>query len=212
MKVTSRWFAGLLFGGYLSILFAEDTPLPPGIPQQDFAVATFAGGCFWCTESDFEQIPGVVEVISGFSGGTLEHPSYEQVSSGATRHLESVEVHYDPNQVSYASLLEAFWKTIDPTDDGGQFVDRGHQYTTAIFYHDESQKVAATASLQALQAGGRYGRPIVTAIRKAGPFYAAEDYHQDYYKRHPLRYRFYRWNSGRDRYLKSVWGEAALHQ
>jgi len=212
MKMTLRLLAGFLLVGCIFILFADDAPLPPATPGEDLAVATFAGGCFWCTESDFEQIPGVVEVISGYTGGTLEHPSYEQVSSGTTRHLESVEVHYDPTRISYASLLEAFWKMIDPTDEGGQFVDRGHQYTTAIFYHDESQKRAATASLQALRASGRYDKPIVTAIRKAGPFYAAEAYHQDYHGRNPLRYRFYRWNSGRDRYLKRIWGDAALHQ
>lgn len=210
MKYYLRLIAGLVLMGTLFILSAQDAPMQQESPQ-DLAVATFAGGCFWCTESDFEKIPGVVEVISGFTGGKLENPNYSQVSSGSTQHLESVEVHYDPTKVSYETLLKDFWKMVDPTDAGGQFVDRGHQYTTAIFYHTQAQREAAQVSLQALQASGRYDKPIVTQIREAGPFYPAEDYHQDYYKHNPLRYHFYRWNSGRDQYLKRVWGDEVLH-
>lgn len=174
------------------------------------AVATFAGGCFWCTESDFEKLEGVKQVISGYAGGSLENPTYSQVSSGRTKHIESVEVHYDPNQISYEQLLSAFWKMINPTDDGGQFADRGYQYTSAIFVHNPEQQQAAEASLKALAQSDRYDKPVVTPIRQAGTFYPAEEYHQDFYKKSPLRYRLYRWNSGRDRYLKEIWGDEAL--
>jgi len=171
------------------------------------AVATFAGGCFWCTESDFEHVPGVVRVVSGYTGGKVKDPSYQEVSAGGTGHLESVLVYYDPSTITYDGLLAAFWRMIDPTDSGGQFVDRGHQYTTAIFYHDDAQRRAAEQSKAALEASGRFSKPIVTEIRPAGPFYEAEAYHQDYYKNHSVRYRYYRFNSGRDQYLEKTWGE-----
>lgn len=176
------------------------------------AVATFAGGCFWCTESDFEKLEGVNEVISGYAGGSLKNPTYSQVSSGRTQHIESVEVHYDPSLISYDQLLNAFWKMINPTDDGGQFVDRGYQYTSAIFVHNSEQQRAAEASLKALAESDRYDKPLVTPIRQAGIFYPAEEYHQDYYKKSPLRYKLYRWNSGRDQYLKEIWGDDILHK
>lgn len=185
----------------------EAKPIPDNL-----AVATFAGGCFWCTESDFEKLEGVAKVISGYSGGKEAHPSYRQVSSGATGHLESVEVHYDPTVISYEALLQAFWRMIDPTDPGGQFVDRGHQYSTAIFYHTEAQRITAEKSRKSLDASGRYDKPIVTPVRQAGVFYPAETYHQDYYRRNPVRYRIYRWNSGRDQFLKMAWGEETLHK
>ncbi|MGD9164638.1 MAG: peptide-methionine (S)-S-oxide reductase MsrA [Chromatiales bacterium] len=180
--------------------------------EADLEIATFAGGCFWCTESDFEKLEGVVKVISGYTGGKLNNPTYRQVSSGATRHLESVQVHYDPKQIGYETLLIAFWKMINPTDDGGQFVDRGHQYTSAIFARSPQQRAAAEASRKKLAESGRYDKPIVTPILDASPFYPAEDYHQDYYKRNPIRYNFYRWNSGRDQYLKKIWGNERLHK
>lgn len=183
-------------------------PMPSG---NGLAVATFAGGCFWCTESDFEKVEGVDRVISGYTGGKLENPTYSQVSSGRTQHIESVEVHYDPSVISYEQLLNAFWKMIDPTDAGGQFVDRGHQYTSAIFVHNAEQQRAAGVSLKALAQSERYEKPVVTPIRQAGNFYPAEDYHQDYYKKNPLRYRLYRWNSGRDQYLEQIWGDQVLH-
>jgi peptide methionine sulfoxide reductase msrA/msrB len=174
--------------------------------EKKLAVATFAGGCFWCTESGFEHVPGVVEVYSGYTGGSRENPTYKQVASGGTKHIESVEVHYDPDKISYEGLLESFWRQVNPTDAGGQFVDRGYQYSTAIFYHDEAQKSAAEKSKQAQQASGRYDSAVITPIRPAITFYKAEEYHQDYYKKNPLRYKFYRYNSGRDQYLEKTWG------
>jgi len=169
--------------------------------------ATFAGGCFWCTESDFEKVDGVVEVISGYTGGTKENPTYEEVSSGVTGHIESIQVIYDPAKVSYEQLLDVFWRHVDPTDAGGQFVDRGSQYRSAIFYQDEEQRRLAEASKARLAQSGRFGKPIVTEIVKLGKFYPAEYYHQDYYKKNPLRYRYYRYGSGRDQFLAKVWGK-----
>ena len=174
---------------------------------EETAVATFAGGCFWCVEADFEKVPGVIEAVSGYAGGEVVNPSYEQVASGGTRHLESVRVRYDPDVITYEGLLQAFWRMIDPTDDKGQFVDRGHQYTTAIFYHDDEQRRLAEQSRAELAQSGRYEAPIVTPIKPAEAFYRAEDYHQDYYETSPLRYKFYRFNSGRDGYLADIWGE-----
>jgi peptide methionine sulfoxide reductase msrA/msrB len=175
--------------------------------EKSLAVATFAGGCFWCTESDFEHVPGVEQVVSGYTGGHVENPTYDQVAGGRTGHVESVRVYYDPNIISYQGLLEAFWRMVDPTDAGGQFSDRGESYTTAIFYHDEKQKMAAESSREALAASARFRDPIVTPIRPAQTFYEAENYHQDYYRKNSFRYRFYRFASGRDRYLKKTWGE-----
>ena len=170
-------------------------------------VATFAGGCFWCTEADFEKLPGVVKAISGYTGGHKENPSYEEVCSGKTGHFEAVQVYYDPSRVSYEELLDWFWKHIDPTDEGGQFVDRGEQYRTAIFYHDEKQRLLAEASKERLARSGKFDRPIVTQILKATKFYEAEAYHQDYHKTCPLRYGAYRSGSGRDSFLREVWGK-----
>jgi len=175
--------------------------------ENGLAVATFAGGCFWCTESDFEHVPGVERVVSGYTGGGVENPNYKQVSSGATGHLEGVRVYYHADVISYKGLLEAFWRMVNPTDAGGQFVDRGEQYTTAIFFHSDEQKMIAEKSRDALAASGRYKAPIVTPIRPAETFYEAEAYHQDYYVRNPIRYKFYRHRSGRDQYLEKTWGE-----
>jgi peptide methionine sulfoxide reductase msrA/msrB len=170
-------------------------------------VATFAGGCFWCTESDFEKLDGVKDAISGFTGGTIKDPSYKQVASGRTQHIEAVQVYYDENVVSYEALLFAFWRMVNPTDANGQFVDRGHQYSPAIFFHNDAQKMAAQQSSNDLAETGRYEKPLATAIRSFDRFYAAEDYHQDYYKRNPVRYKYYRYNSGRDSYLNKTWGD-----
>jgi peptide methionine sulfoxide reductase msrA/msrB len=167
--------------------------------------ATFAGGCFWCTESDFEKVDGVVEAISGYTGGTEENPTYKEVSAGRTGHTEAVQVLYDPKKITYRELLDVFWKTMDPTDPGGQFVDRGSQYRSAIFYHDDDQKHIAEESMRELENSGRFDKPIVTEIVKLTAFYNAEDYHQDYYKKSPLRYKYYRHGSGRDQFLKMVW-------
>lgn len=168
--------------------------------------ATFAGGCFWCTESDFEKLPGVVKVVSGYTGGKKENPTYEEVSSGKTGHVEAIQVYYDPAKVTYEELLIWFWRHIDPTDAGGQFVDRGSQYRSVIFYHNEEQKRLAEKSKEELNKSGRFGKPIVTEIIPFTKFYAAEDYHQDYYKKNTLRYKYYRYASGRDQFLHKVWG------
>jgi len=167
--------------------------------------ATFAGGCFWCMESPFEKLEGVKEVISGYTGGQKENPTYKEVSAGETGHLEAIQIIYDPSKITYAELLDVFWKQIDPTDPNGQFVDRGQQYRTAIFYHNEEQKKIAEKSKEELDKSGRYERPIVTQIVCASKFYRAEEYHQDYYKKNPIKYKFYRYNSGRDRHLKKMW-------
>ena len=180
-------------------------PLPGASEDGRNGFATFAGGCFWCIEADFEKIPGVLDGISGYTGGHVENPTYGQVSGGGTGHLESVLVRFDPSVISYDALLQAFWRMIDPTDANGQFVDRGQQYTTAIFYHDENQRRRAELSRAELAASGRYDKPIVTPITPAGTFFPAEEYHQGYYAKNPLRYKLYRYNSGRDRYLDRTW-------
>jgi peptide methionine sulfoxide reductase msrA/msrB len=169
--------------------------------------ATLAGGCFWCVEADFEKVDGVVEVISGYTGGNKENPTYEEVSAGGTGHVEAVQVFYDPKKITYKEILDVFWRHVDPTDPGGQFVDRGSQYRTVIFYHDEEQKRLAEESKRELEKSGRFDKPIVTEIVKFTKFYPAEDYHQDYYKTHSLRYKYYRYASGRDQFLKKVWGD-----
>ncbi len=171
--------------------------------------AIFAGGCFWCVESDFDKVPGVVKTISGYTGGKLADPSYRQVSAGGTGHIEAVEIHYDPTVVNYKILLDVFWHSVDPTDGGGQFCDRGESYKTAIFAVDTKQFELARASKKALQTAGKLKRPIATEIREAKPFYPAEDYHQNYYKKNPLRYNFYRYRCGRDARIERLWGQDA---
>ena len=175
--------------------------------EMNLRKATFAGGCFWCTESDFEKLPGVVKVISGYTGGNKENPTYGEVSSGTTGHVEAVQVYYDPAKITYEELLDYFWKHVDPTDAGGQFVDRGSQYRSVIFYHDEDQKRLAEKSKETLSKSGKFNKPIVTEILRFSKFYEAEDYHQDYYKTHSLKYKFYRYGSGRDQFLEKVWGK-----
>lgn len=167
--------------------------------------ATFAGGCFWCMEKPFDELPGVLDTTSGYTGGTVENPGYYQVSAGGTGHLEAVQVTYDAAQVSYSTLLEVFWHNIDPVDDKGQFCDKGSQYRSAIFYHDGEQRQAAEASKQSLGASGQFGRAIATEVLPASSFYPAEDYHQNYYKTHPVRYKIYRFGCGRDQRLAEVW-------
>ena len=169
------------------------------------AVATLAGGCFWCVEADFEKVPGVLKVISGYTGGSQENPTYENYANSG--HIEAVQIMYDPQKVTYQELLEYFWRHVDPTDAGGQFVDRGPQYRSAIFYHDNEQKRAAEESKAALSRSGRFKKPIVTDILPFSRFYPAEDYHQDYYRTHATKYKFYRWNSGRDQFLQEMWGK-----
>ncbi len=175
-------------------------------PQPALEEATLAGGCFWCLEEALEKISGVVSATSGYTGGTTKNPTYEQVSSGGTGHTEAVRIRFDASIVSYAEILDTFWRNIDPLDAAGQFCDRGSQYRAGIFVHDDTQRRLAETSKQALGASGRFKQPIVTEIVQAGPFYAAEEYHQDYYKKNPLRYRFYKFGCGRERRLEQVWG------
>ena len=168
--------------------------------------ATFAGGCFWCMEPAFEKLDGVSDVVVGYTGGSAKNPTYEEVSGGTSGHLEAIQVTYDPRKISYGRILDAFWRQVDPTDPGGQFVDRGGQYLTAIFYHNAEQKKMAEESKAALEKECRYSKPIVTKILPATEFYLAEDYHQEYPAKNPVRYKFYRYNSGRDKYLEKIWG------
>jgi len=175
------------------------------------AKATFAGGCFWCMEPPYDKLDGVVSTISGYTGGHQKDPTYRQVSAGVTGHAEAVEITYDPRKISYEKLLDVFWHNVDPTDAGGQFCDRGNQYRTAIFYHDDEQKRLAEASKTALEKSKPFEQPIVTKIVVADTFYPAEDYHQDYYIKNPIRYKFYRFSCGRDRRLEELWGKQAGH-
>lgn len=183
-----------------------DPKAPPPLPAATRAAATFAGGCFWCTEADFDHIAGVISTTSGYSGGRVANPTYEQVSAGDTGHIEAVRVVYDPRRVSYATLVDRFFRTIDPFDAGGSFCDRGHQYRSAIFVANAEQRRIAEAAKARVER--QLGARVATLILPAAPFYRAEDYHQEYYRRNPVRYRFYRWNCGRDQRLEEVWSRA----
>jgi len=194
-----------------TLLVAVAPPVQAGSPRS-LAKATFAGGCFWCMETAFEGVPGVVSVTSGYAGGREENPTYEQVSSSSTGHAESVQVLYDPARIDYTRLLHIFWRNIDPTSAKGQFCDRGGQYRSVIFHHDATQKRLAEESKQDLERSKRLGRqPIVTEIVPFTAFYPAEEYHQDFYRKDPVRYRSYREGCGRDRRLRELWGEEAGH-
>ncbi len=176
-------------------------------PPAHLESATFSGGCFWCMQHPFEKLDGVVSTTVGYTGGHTPEPRYEEVSAGGTGHAESVRILFDPQKISYGKLLDVFWRQIDPTDAGGQFVDRGNQYRTAIFYHSERQRIQAEKSRASLQASGRFGKPVVTEIVPASTFWPAENYHQHYADKNPLRYHFYRYHSGRDQYLDHIWGK-----
>lgn len=182
-------------------------PLAAGAQEAKTETAIFSGGCFWCVESDFDHIPGVLETISGFTGGHVANPSYDEVSAGGTGHRESVKITFDPAKVGYATLVKAFFHSVDPTDPGGQFCDRGPTYTTAVYVLDDTQRKLAEAAKAAAQK--ELGKPVVTEIATAGPFYPAEDYHQGYYQRNPLHYKFYRWNCGRNMRVEQIWGDHA---
>ena len=205
--ITTLAIAAILVGYHqVRSMDTSDNPaMKPGPAMTRTAI--FAGGCFWCTESDFEKVDGVIDAISGYTGGKEVNPTYEQVSSGRTGHVEAVQVIYDPTRVSYAQLLDVFWRHVDPTDDGGQFVDRGPQYKSAIFYGNEEEHRLAEATKEKLAASGRFDKPIVTLIEPAGPFYPAEEYHQNYYKKNPIRYKWYRSRSGRDQFLEETWSK-----
>ena len=177
--------------------------------EAKLAMATFAGGCFWCMEPPFDKLPGVVSTTSGYIGGSKANPTYEEVSEGGTGHAEAVQVVYDPSKVSYAKLLDVFWRNVDPLTPNAQFCDKGSQYRSAIFFHDAEQQRLAEESKRQLEASGRFKQPIVTQLVSASAFYAAEEYHQDYYQKNPIRYRYYRNGCGRDARLKEVWGEDA---
>ena len=196
--------------GTLPALAADVAPVGPE-PAQGQAAATIAGGCFWCMEPPFDALDGVLATISGYTGGTVPNPSYEQVSAGGTGHAEALRVIYDPARISYERLLEVFWHNIDPVTADRQFCDGGVQYRSAIFVHDAAQAAAAKESLAALSASHTLPGPIVTEINEAATFYPAEDYHQDYYRKNPVRYEFYRYNCGRDDRLQELWGKDAAH-
>jgi peptide-methionine (S)-S-oxide reductase len=205
--MNARWI-----GPLVAAAFAAAAPLAQAqsaAPAAAVAKATFAGGCFWCVEADFDKIEGVLLTTSGYIGGRVAGPTYEQVSAGGTGHAEAVEVVFDPRKVSYAQLVEYFWRTVDPTVKDRQFCDVGSQYRTGIFVHDEAQRRVAEASRAALERTKPFKAPIVTEIAPATTFYPAEEYHQDYYRKNPIRYKFYRTNCGRDARLKQLWGEQA---
>jgi peptide-methionine (S)-S-oxide reductase len=196
----------LAFSATLMLATAGAQTVATGPAPAGLAKATFAGGCFWCVESDFDKVPGVKSTTSGYIGGKVANPSYEQVSAKGTGHAEAVEVVYDPKVVSYEQLVEYFWRTIDPTTKDRQFCDAGTPYRTGIFVQDAQQLAVAQASLAKLEKSKPFKEPVVTEISMAGPFYAAEDYHQDYYKKNPVRYKYYRNGCGRDERVKQLWG------
>ncbi|MFQ5934935.1 MAG: peptide-methionine (S)-S-oxide reductase MsrA [Acidiferrobacterales bacterium] len=206
-KLRYRFFliAGLVGICLASVAYAAGNRSPERVA---LATATFAGGCFWCMEHPFDELPGVVSTTSGYVGGHKKNPTYEQVSAGGTGHAEAVRVVYDPEKVSYARLLEVFWRNIDPTTPNRQFCDSGSQYRSAIFHHDDMQKRRALESKRALEKSKPFPEPIVTEIVSASAFYVAEEYHQDYYLKNPIRYKFYRYGCGRDQRLQELWGKA----
>ncbi len=200
MKTSATFLIALMVAVGVGAGPSED--MKPGTAQ-----AIFAGGCFWCLEADFDKVPGVLETISGYTGGHVPNPSYEQVSAGGTGHAESVKVVYDPSKVSYRELVDYFWHHVDPTQENGQFCDHGDQYRTAIFYASDEQREVAERSKEQLERTKPFAGAIVTEIVPAGPFYPAEAYHQDYYEKNPIKYKYYRWRCGRDQRVEELWGE-----
>jgi peptide-methionine (S)-S-oxide reductase len=201
--VTTLWLAAItMAAGHF--VHAQQ----PAAGSPSFAKAYFAGGCFWCMEEAFEKVDGVLEVVSGYMGGTVKNPSYEEVSAGQTGHAESVEVRYDPAKVTYTQLLEAFWSNIDPVTPNAQFCDHGSQYRAAIFYQGEAERQAAEESKRAIEQTKQFSTPIVTQLTAAAEFYPAEEYHQDFYKKNPVRYKFYKFTCGRAQRLESIWGKS----
>jgi peptide-methionine (S)-S-oxide reductase len=180
---------------------------PPINYAADQEVATFAGGCFWCMEPPFDKLPGVISTTSGYTGGQRKNPTYEEVSAGGTGHAEAVRIVYDPGRVSYADLLKVFWRNIDPLDGAGQFCDKGNQYRSAIFTHNEEQRRLAEDTKREIKTTGKHTAAIATRIEPAGEFYPAEEYHQDYYQKNPIRYKYYRYSCGRDQRLEQLWGK-----
>ena len=204
MRKNLSIFMTLLTGLMLGLALVATAAEPPA-KDKATATAIFAGGCFWCMEPPFDKLPGVLATTSGYTGGHKVNPTYQEVSAGDTGHVEAVRITYDPKQVSYEKLLEVFWRNVDPLDKGGQFCDRGNTYTSAIFYANDEQKKLAEESKTAIEK--KLGKPVVTTIRPAATFYPAEDYHQDYYQKNPLRYKYYRYSCGRDQRLEEFWGK-----
>ncbi|KGF73691.1 hypothetical protein DO97_12780 [Neosynechococcus sphagnicola sy1] len=202
MTIKRRFLLGLLLG--YTLLGGWNT----SASANQLAEATFAGGCFWCMEKPFDQLPGVLSTTVGYTGGTTVNPTYKQVSSGTTGHAEAVQIVYDPAKISYERLLDVFWHNVDPLDAGGQFCDRGSQYRSSIFYHSDAQRKLAEKSKQALVTSGRFSQPIATQIVPAGKFYAAEGYHQNFYQTNSIKYNFYRFTCGRDQRLTERWGSS----
>jgi len=203
--------AALIAGGAALFFFAIGTPEgtggEAGPDKGNLRKATFAGGCFWCMQPAFDRLKGVISTAVGYTGGTIENPTYEQVCSGKTGHIEAIEIVFDPAVISFHELVEIFWKNIDPTQENGQFADTGPQYHTVIFYHDEEQRLQAEASKRELEESGKFGRRIATRIEPAQPFYKAEDYHQEYYLKDPVRYTLYKVGSGRASFLEKLQGK-----
>ena len=206
-KLIIIYLIGFLALGLIGTLNASGVVTGSDLSEEKLEKATFAGGCFWCMEPPFDKLDGVISTTSGYCGGKEKNPTYKQVSAGETGHAEAVEIWYDPSRISYAELLDVFWRNIDPTQKDGQFADTGAQYRTAIFYHNEEQRRLAETSKKELGNSDRFSKEIVTEIVPATPFYRAEEYHQDYYKKNPLRYKLYRYGSGRDDYLVRKWGK-----
>ena len=205
--IMASLFPVVVFFGYQQVGSMDDKmEKPMDTMTEQTRSAVFAGGCFWCTESDFEKVDGVLGAVSGYTGGRVENPTYKQVSAGGTGHTEAIKVIYDPGKISYRRLLNVFWRHVDPTDAGGQFCDRGDPYRSELFTIGEQQHQAAAASLARLQRQRLFDKPIVTPITPASTFYPAEGYHQDYYLKNPLRYRYYRFGCGRDARLRELWG------
>ena len=204
------WRFGLMLSSGLILLVVgfSNVPRPSVAESGEPAKAYFAGGCFWCMEEVFEKVDGVIATVSGYMGGTVQNPSYEDVSSGRTGHAESVEVLYDPSKVTYNQLLEAFWRNVDPITPNAQFCDHGTQYRAAIFYQNDQEKRFAEESKQAIEQSKRFNQPIVTQIVMASGFFAAEEYHQDFYKKNPIRYKFYKYNCGRAQRIDELWGKS----
>lgn len=198
---TTLWLVAMLLAAGPQV-YAEQPTATSGTA----AKAYFAGGCFWCMEEAFEKLDGVLDVVSGYMGGSVKNPSYEQVSAGQTGHAESVEVRYDPAKVTYTQLLEAFWRNVDPITPNAQFCDHGNQYRAAIFYQGEDERRAAEDSKRAIEQSKRFSTPIVTQLTAASEFYPAEEYHQDFYKKNPIRYKYYKFTCGRAQRLESLWG------
>jgi peptide-methionine (S)-S-oxide reductase len=216
-KLTANLIAGVAIAGAIAgaAVLAQDSPKDAANAQATLkpgqASAIFAGGCFWCMEPPYDELDGVISTTSGYIGGSVPNPTYEQVSAGGTGHAEAVRVVYDPSKVKYQQLLDVFWVNVDPTQADGQFCDHGDQYRTAIFYADDEQKQIAEQSLAELEKTKPFEGEIVTEIAPAMVFYPAEDYHQDYYQKNPLRYKYYRWGCGRDQRLTELWGDMAPH-